>query len=1166
MRSKLKSRPKKLGSLSEPTYMEFIILAILVVIGVTAIVVLLPKKANTPPIAEACSVATQENTPKSIIITGSDENGDQLTYSVVAGPAHGQLSGTAPNLTYNPATNFHGSDSFSFKVNDGEADSDVVVVSIEVESATASVTAKTYSLTTTAVGGSVTKNPDKDNYNHGETVTLVAIPNAGYSFKNWSGDLFGSTNPVTMVMDADKSVIADFALKTYSLTITAADGSIKTKPDKDSYNYGESVALEAVPNAGYSFVNWSGDLSGGTNPATLVMDADKSVSAGFTLKSYSLTVTAVYGSVIKTPDKASYNHGETVTLEAAPNAGYSFTNWSGDLSGSTNPAKLVIGANTSVSAGFAVKTYSLTATAVDGSVTKSPDKASYNHGEMVTLEAVPNKDYSFTNWSGDLSGGTNPVTLVMDADKSVRAGFALKAYSLTVTAVGGSVTKSPDKASYKRGEKVTLEAAPNEGYSFTSWSGDLSGSTNPVMLVVDSDKSVAASFALISDVAGARFTGINLVYIPDGSFMMGCNDSAAQLAGEYDRKEKDFANEFPRHPVRISKGFWMGQTEVTQGQYMSIMNARPWSGKAYVQEDANNPAVYVSWDDAMEFCRRLSKKEGRMYRLPTEAEWEYACRAGTTTRFSFGSSDSSLGDHAWFDDNADKVGQDYAHPAGQKKPNPWGLYDMHGNIFEWCSDYYDEKYYSNSPSVDPKGPAIGTSHSVRGGSWDNSGNYLRSSYRSDYPVSRGLLVGFRVVNDGTPYSEVEATPTVAKAQEVVPIPVKPQEAPLVPTKPQEVKPTVVKQQEVPPSVVKMKEPAPVVVKPKETAPVAVKPQEIVPSPVKPKEVAPAPVKPQEAPPVKEAVSTTTTADSAQIYATGNVSDILDLAAFDARSGKMEQAQTALNSLLKDKDAAVMAGYELGLIHYENGGIDKAMPFFKDALSAAFPGSASEKDEQALTALLSQEADAARVRYELGLICQSQGKQDQAAKLFRNSLSIISAKGATYIGVKKCKSCHFKQWNSWRKTKMAKTFDVLKPGARTEEKIKLKFDPNKDYTKDAVCLSCHTSGFGIPGGYVVPADGDAEAKEQAADNVGVTCEGCHGPGSKSVEIQEDIKENKRPYKFAELRAVGFHKAGVRSCTSCHNASDPGKESGYHFAYEERRKEGQHENIELKYRQD
>ncbi len=299
---------------------------------------------------------------------------------------------------------------------------------------------------------------------------------------------------------------------------------------------------------------------------------------------------------------------------------------------------------------------------------------------------------------------------------------------------------------------------------------------------------------------------------------------------------------------------------------------------------------------------------------------------------------------------------------------------------------------------------------------------------------------------------------------------------------------------------------------------------------------------------------------------GEVYDKLDQAAVSARSGQVEQAEEVLKSMLEDKDTAILAGCELGLIHYEKGEVDKAMPFFKDALSTAFPEPVSGRDEQALTAMLNQEADAARIRHELGLIYHSQGKQDQAAKLFRDSLSIISSKGATYIGVKKCKSCHFKQWNSWRKTKMAMAFEVLKPGVRSEEKIKLKFDPNNDYTRDDTCLGCHTSGFGIPGGYIVPAEGDDQAQKQAKDNAGVTCEGCHGPGSKANEIQEDIKKNKRPYKFAELRAVGFQKAEVRSCTPCHNTSDPGKEPGYHFPYEEKRKEGQHENIELKYRQD
>jgi len=239
---------------------------------------------------------------------------------------------------------------------------------------------------------------------------------------------------------------------------------------------------------------------------------------------------------------------------------------------------------------------------------------------------------------------------------------------------------------------------------------------------------------------------MKLVYIPAGSFMMGSGVSAAQLAKEYNVNEVFLKCEFPQHKVRISEGFWMGQTEVTQGQYESVMNARPWSGQKEVQESANNPAVYVSWDDAVEFCRKLSQKEGITYRLPTEAEWEYACRAGTTTRFSFGNSHSSLGDYAWYRSNAvDQKNLGFARPVGKKKPNPWGLCDMHGNVYEWCSDYYDGDYYSNSPSVDPNGPSSGISHSMRGGSWVNVESDLRCSYRDINPFLRHNHVGFRVV-------------------------------------------------------------------------------------------------------------------------------------------------------------------------------------------------------------------------------------------------------------------------------------------------------------------------------------------------------------------------------------------------------------------------------------
>ena len=378
------------------------------------------------------------------------------------------------------------------------------------------VCVSTYSLTVTAVDGFVTIDPNKANYDRGETVVLTAVPDPNYRFDGWSGALSDSNNLAKLVMDGDKQVTAIFALKTYSLEISGVGGSVTKSPDKANYNHGETLLLIGVPKKGYSFIYWSGDLSDSNNRTTLVMDADKSVTASFVLNTYNLTATAVDGSIAKVPDQARYKHGETVTLEAMPNEGYSFNYWSGDLSGDTNPATLVMYADKSVNASFALRTdsikgYNLTVFAVGGSVTKSPDKAHYKHGEKVTLVAVPNNGYTFIDWSGDLSGDTNPATLVMVADKSVTASFVLNTYNLTAPAVDGSITKVPDQARYKHGEEVTLVAVPNEGYFFMNWSGDLSDSNNPETLIMDADKSVNANFAALKVKAGGYVITSSLI-------------------------------------------------------------------------------------------------------------------------------------------------------------------------------------------------------------------------------------------------------------------------------------------------------------------------------------------------------------------------------------------------------------------------------------------------------------------------------------------------------------------------------------------------------------------------------------------------------------------------------------------------------------------------------
>ncbi len=218
--------------------------------------------------------------------------------------------------------------------------------------------------------------------------------------------------------------------------------------------------------------------------------------------------------------------------------------------------------------------------------------------------------------------------------------------------------------------------------------------------------------------------GMKFKLIPAGTFTMG------DASGEDD--------ETP-HEVTLTKPFKMGVHEVTQDQYEQVMGVNPseWKG-------ADNPVDTVSWEDAVEFCRRLSelpaeKAAGNVYRLPTEAEWEYACRAGTTTKYSFGDDESNLGDYAWYGDNSDAN----THPVGGKKPNAWGLYDMHGNVWEWCQDWYGD--YPSGSVTDPSGATSGSYRVFRGGGWSSTAEICRSANRGGgYPSFRVSCFGFRV--------------------------------------------------------------------------------------------------------------------------------------------------------------------------------------------------------------------------------------------------------------------------------------------------------------------------------------------------------------------------------------------------------------------------------------
>jgi formylglycine-generating enzyme required for sulfatase activity len=287
--------------------------------------------------------------------------------------------------------------------------------------------------------------------------------------------------------------------------------------------------------------------------------------------------------------------------------------------------------------------------------------------------------------------------------------------------------------------------------------------------------------------------GMKLVPVPAGEFLMGGQETAEELVLAFpvhNRKAEEFRDEYPRHRVRITRSFYLAKFEVTVGQFRSFVEdsryktepetdakggwgydsnvrkcvRRPgfsWRDPGFKQTD-EHPVVNVTWNDCVAFCCWLSRKEGKRYRLPTEAEWEYCCRAGTTTRFHNGDDPDALAEvgrvayakgktsfpHFHQMEIQEDTPQTFTAPVGSYSPNRWGLHDMHGNVWEWCSDWHDDDYYAQSPIEDPPGTNVQGLRVRRGGGWNTFPIFARASYRNWHsPQSRCLNLGFRVVRE-----------------------------------------------------------------------------------------------------------------------------------------------------------------------------------------------------------------------------------------------------------------------------------------------------------------------------------------------------------------------------------------------------------------------------------
>jgi formylglycine-generating enzyme required for sulfatase activity len=283
------------------------------------------------------------------------------------------------------------------------------------------------------------------------------------------------------------------------------------------------------------------------------------------------------------------------------------------------------------------------------------------------------------------------------------------------------------------------------------------GSQGPPLALAPFDERTAKQHQMVwakhlkAPVVQTNSVGMRFVLIPPGEFMMGSNpEEVEQLLAEARQQGAPgwyfeiVPAEAPKHRVRITRPFYLGLCEVTQADYERVMGNNPSRFKG----DPSRPVEQVSWVEAVEFCHRLGelpkeKGRGTVYRLPTEAEWEYACRAGTTTRYSFGDDGRLFGQHGWCEKNSEGSTQG----VGRWTPNTFGLFDMHGNEWEWCADWFDSGYYATSPLEDPGGPTTGSDRVLRGGAWNSNARHCRSASRiSGNPGQRFSDHGFRVAS------------------------------------------------------------------------------------------------------------------------------------------------------------------------------------------------------------------------------------------------------------------------------------------------------------------------------------------------------------------------------------------------------------------------------------
>ena len=629
------------------------------------------------------------------------------------------------------------------------------------------------------------------------TTTINTTPPApireGYTFGGWFIDdnsfltsfAFGST-----VLTGSTTLYAKWTTRTYNVQYYPNGGAGSVLSVEHSYDTPKNLNYNSFERSNWTFAGWNSQAGGGgtgyLENETVTNLPGWNTGPVSLFAQWSCTVTfnknnSDYGSKEADPQTKTVTTPATTvgTLPTAPSrTGWTFTSWNtaSDGSGTTFDAGSTVTGNRTVYAQWSC-TVTFNKNNSDYGSTEADPQTKTVTTPVTTVGSLPTTDpkrehYTFNGWN-TLANGTGAAftgSTTVTGNTTVYAKWTPVTYTVTFNKNGGDTEANPQTKSvtYPATTVGSLPTPPKRtGWIFNGWNTQTDGSGT----VFSASTIVTGSISVY-----AQWIALDMAWIPAGTFQMDGTDSGGVGV----------------RPVTLTKGFYMGKYQVTQEQYEAVMGTNPSTFKTPAPGETDTkrrPVEGVMWYDAVEFCNALSEKErltsyyninktqqdpnntssydtlkwtvtvnnsATGYRLPTEAQWEYACRAGTTTAFNWNSNVITSAQANYYASYVDAYNTSAGTHLGRTSevgsyaPNAWGLYDMHGNVFDWCWDWYDEYspggYASNGAQTDPEGADSGTYRVARGGSWGNNGLGARSAHRnSANPADRGSDFGFRVV-------------------------------------------------------------------------------------------------------------------------------------------------------------------------------------------------------------------------------------------------------------------------------------------------------------------------------------------------------------------------------------------------------------------------------------